>query len=121
MKLAAVGLGLTVVVTAILWLGWGRAAVVPGLTFGGLATGIQVAAVAAVKPVWNEAYERFAWRWAMGMGLRLVGVAAIVLAVVLDPNLYPPLPTAFAYLGVLVPLLFAETRFLGDARNSRSA
>ena len=47
MKLAAVGLGLTVVVTAILWLGWGRAAVVPGLTFGGLATGIQVAAVAA--------------------------------------------------------------------------
>ena len=121
MKLVAIGLGLTAVVTAILWLGWGRSAVVPCLTFGGLATGIQLAAVEAVKPVMNEAYEKFAWRWAMGMGLRLVGVAGIVLAVVLDPELYPPLPTAFAYLGVLVPLLFAETRFLGDARNSRSA
>jgi len=26
--------------------------------------------------------------------------------------LFPPLPTAFAYLGVLIPLLFMEMRFL---------
>jgi hypothetical protein len=38
--------------------------------------------------------------------------------VLVGPDQFPPLPTAFAYLGVLIPLLFTETRFLGDARNA---
>jgi hypothetical protein len=119
-KLVALGLVLTGVVTGVLGLAWGRTAVVPGLTFGGLATAIQVVAVAAVRPVWHAPYEKFMGRWLAGIGLRFGGIVAIVVAVLANRNLYPPLPTAFAYLGVLLPLLFTETRFLGDSRDARA-
>jgi hypothetical protein len=36
-------------------------------------------------------------------------VVLIVVAVMTHRELFPPLPTAFAYLGVLIPLLFGET------------
>jgi hypothetical protein len=36
----------------------------------------------------------------------------VALAVTLDRALFPPLPTAFAFLGVLVPLLFMEVRLV---------
>ena len=46
------------------------------------------------------------------MGLRLGGAGALALAVIARPAAFPPLPTAVGYLGVLVPLLFTEIRFL---------
>jgi hypothetical protein len=51
-------------------------------------------------------------RWGWGMGLRLLGVVLFAVAVLIRPDIFPPLPTAFAYIGVLIPLLFAETRLL---------
>lgn len=118
MKVLAVGLGLTAAVTGMLWLVWGQTALIPGATFGVLATVVQTVAVAMVRPVWTAPFDRFAVRWLAGIGLRLLGVAAIVVVVLLRRDLFPPLPTAFAYLGVLIPLLFTETRFLGDPRNA---
>jgi hypothetical protein len=117
-KIAAAGLGLTVLVTALAWLVWGEGAIFASGIFGLLATLVQTAAVLIVRPVWKASFDRFAVRWLAGIGLRLLGVAAIVLAVLVGPDQFPPLPTAFAYLGVLIPLLFTETRFLGDARNA---
>jgi hypothetical protein len=46
------------------------------------------------------------------MGLRALGIAIFGVASWTLPELFPPLPAAFAYLGVVVPLLFLEIRFL---------
>lgn len=106
------GIALTGVVTAVLVQVWGRVALVPGVVFGGLATGMQWVAWRAVHPVLEGPFARVMSRWAIGMGLRLGGVVAFVVAVMVDRELFPPLPTAFGYLGVVVPLLFMETRWL---------
>ncbi len=107
-----VGAVLTAGVTGTLWAFWGPSAVVPGLVFGLLATAIQVGAVVALKPVWGAPFDEFLRRWGLGIGLRVGGVILFVIAVLLDRERFPPLPTAFAYLGVLIPLLFAELRFV---------
>ena len=112
MKSVWLGLGLTVVVTAILTLAFGRQAVVPGLTFGGLATIIQLVAVRLIEPVLDAPLNDLIVRWGIGMGLRLLGVGLFVVAVLVRRDIFLPLPTAFAYLGVLVPLLFTEIRLL---------
>jgi hypothetical protein len=111
-RVLAWGLALTVVVTAVLYAAWGRAALVAGVTFGALATAIQVGAVALVRPVVGAPFAAFIKRWGVGMGLRLLGVVIFVVAVSVDRQRFPPLATAFGYLGVLLPLLFTETRFL---------
>ncbi len=107
-----IGTALTAGVTGILWVFWGRPAILPGLVFGALATSIQFAAIKAVKPVWEAEFSVLVGRWGLGMGLRLVGVLLFLVAVLVNRELFPPVPTAFAYLGVLIPLLFMEMRFL---------
>jgi hypothetical protein len=106
------GLALTAGVTAVLWLAWGEAAVLPGVAFGLLATAIQVASAALIRPAAHGEFKVLIRRWGIGVGLRLGGVAAFVVAVGVRRDLFPPLPTAFGYLGVVVPLLFTEIRFL---------
>jgi hypothetical protein len=44
------------------------------------------------------------------MGLRVAGIALMAAAIVAAPALFPALPTALGFLGVLVPLLFMEMR-----------
>lgn len=111
-RLVVAGAGLTGLVTVTLWLAFGPEAIVPGIGFGALATGIQAAAVAVVRPAVDQPFERFVARWGVGMGFRMGGIVLFVVAALIDREHFPPLPTAFAYLGVLVPLLFTETRFL---------
>jgi len=106
------GLGLTAVVTGTLVLIFGREAIIPGLTFGGLATVIQLGAVLVVRPVIEGPTKDLMKRWGVGMGLRLLGVVLFLVAVLLSRDIFPPLPTAIAYLGVLVPLLFTEIRLI---------
>jgi hypothetical protein len=112
MKGLALGIGLTAVVSAILYIGWGPAALLPAWSFGGIATAIQVASVALVKPVYSGETTRLLKRWGIGMLLRGLGVLLVAVAVSLDPAHFLPLPTAFAFLGVLVPLLFLEVRLV---------
>lgn len=112
MRLLGWGVALTLGVTGVLVIGWGRAALVPGVVFGSLATAIQVVAWIIVRPVLGAPFASFLKRWGVGMGLRLAGVALFAVAVMVNRELFPPLPTAFAYVGVLIPLLFMETRWL---------
>jgi hypothetical protein len=104
-------LGLTLLVTAALRLGWGPSALLPGLGFGILATALQGTAVALLRPVRGAPLDRFLGRWVMGVGLRFLGVVLFAVAVLVDRVRFPPLPTASAFLGVLIPLLFMELRF----------
>lgn len=110
MGVVAVGMVLTVLVTGIEFLAWGGAAILPGVTFGLLATGIQVIAVRQLKRGLNAPYADLMKRFAIGMGLRMAGILLFVIAVLIDRTLFPPLPAAFGYLGVVVPLLLAEKK-----------
>jgi hypothetical protein len=112
MRALGIGVGLTALVTTLLYIGWGREALLPALVLGGVATGIQVVSVALVRPAFAGETARLLKRWGLGMLLRLLGVALVALLVTLDQTHFPPLPTALGFLGVLVPLLFLEVRLV---------
>jgi hypothetical protein len=106
------GLLLTTLVGAILYSAWGREAMIAGVIFGLIATTIQAVSVAMVRPAFRAASSIFLGRWAVGMLLRVVGVALVGICAYVKPDLFPALPTAIGFLGVLVPLLFLEVRLI---------
>ncbi len=112
MKAVGWGVALTVLVTVALVLYWGRGALLPGLAFGSLGTVIEVVALARLRRTWHEPGTGPLKGFAEGMGLRLAGVAALAAAIVIDRTVFPPLPSALGFLGVLVPLLFLEVRWV---------
>jgi hypothetical protein len=93
----AVGAGL-VACAAVLG---GRA----GLIGGGVALIAQSWAVAILRPKMRAPNPQFMARWLGGMGIRALGLGVVLV-------LSPTLPGLISYLGVLLPLLFLETRFL---------
>lgn len=97
-------------VTGVLWWAWGDAAIVPGLVFGGVATLIQAAALKAMRGATKLPPMALAARWGLGITLRFGGVVLFAVAVLVDRERFPPLPAAFGYLGVLLPLLVLEQR-----------
>jgi hypothetical protein len=108
----AIGSVLVAGVTVILVGWWGRVALIPAVAFGALALAIEVSAVLCLRPALNGPFSQVMKRRGVGMAMRLGGIGLFVAAVVLNRELFPPLPTAFGYLGVLIPLLFLEPRFL---------
>ena len=110
MKQLAPGVALTAVVTALLVWGFGRAALMPGLVFGAVATAIQVAAARFLRQAQGKSYEQLLKAWGLGMALRMAGMMMFLGAVLADRTLFPPLPTALAYVGVLIPLMFSDLR-----------
>lgn len=110
MIVAAAGAALTGVVTAILVAAFGRPALVPGLAFGALATLIQLVADRLLSKRLTASVGEFGRGYVAGMGLRVAGIALMAAAIVAAPALFPALPTALGFLGVLVPLLFMEMR-----------
>lgn len=112
MRLAGVGLGLTAVVAALAWFTWGPRAIFAAGWFGLLATALQLVAVAVLRPALGAPFGALVKRWGVGMGLRLAGVVLFAALVAVNRELFPPLPSALGYVGVVVPLLFLETRLL---------
>lgn len=106
------GCCLTLAVAWLLTLPFGSAAVLPAATFGGLATGLQLLAVRALRRGLAGGTAEFFKGVGIGMALRLAGVLMVLVAVLADRAHFPPLPTALAYVGVVVPLLFLEVRFV---------
>jgi hypothetical protein len=109
---AGIGLLLAGFVAALVGGWWGREAVPGSLVFGLVATLIQLAATRALRRAWGGGTARFFRAVAQGMILRLGGVVLMGVAMVWDRTLFPPLPTAIGFLGVLLPLLFLEVRFV---------
>jgi hypothetical protein len=112
MKGLGIGVALTLLVTGLLYIGWGQEALLPALVLGLVATTIQVASVALLRPAFSGETSRLLKRWGLSMLLRLLGVALVAILVTLDQTHFPPLPTALGFLGVLVPLLFLEVRLI---------
>lgn len=111
--LSRIGLLLTVAVSGLAFAIWGAEAVPASVTFGLVATAIQLASARMVVPAARDGrFQMFAQRWAMGMLLRLAGVALIPVAVLAARPLFLPQAAAVGYLGVLLPLLYWETRLV---------
>ena len=100
----ALGLGL---IGAAVALGGGTAGI-----GGGVALGAQVWAVALLRPKMGAPTPEFMGRWLGGMAIRILALAALMVWSATHRASLPPLPAALGYLGVLLPLLFLETRFL---------
>ena len=78
----------------------------------GCAVVAQFAAVALLRPAMDAPQQVFMARWFAGMGVRAL-VLGVVLAVSATHRIALPLvETTLGYVGVLLPLLFLETRFL---------
>jgi hypothetical protein len=112
MKVVGWGVGLTALVTVASGLYWGRAAILPGLAFGALATAIEVIALARLRRSWHQPGTGPLTGFAEGMGLRMAGVAVMAAAIVINRTVFPPLPSALGFLAVLMPLLFLEIRWV---------
>jgi len=109
-KALRLGLVLTATVTALLVWGFGRVVLLPALLFGGVATAIQVVASVLLRRAAGQPFERLLKAWGLGMGLRMFGVMLFLGAVLADRTIFPPLPTALAFVGVLIPLMFSDLR-----------
>jgi len=86
----------------------GRAAAIGG----GVALIAQLWAVVLLKPAMRAPNPAFMGRWLGGMGIRFLALGVLLVWAATHPASVPPLPAALGFLGVLLPLLFLETRFL---------
>lgn len=107
------GLGLTLAVTALLVRLLGPEALWPGIVMGCLATGIEVLALRALRRgMADRATQGFIGGVVSGLLFRLAGVVIFAGLVLWDRTLFPPLATGLGLVGVLIPLLFLEVRWL---------
>jgi hypothetical protein len=102
--LFALGAGLVAMAGAL----GGRGAAIGGAT--GLAA--QLWAVALLRPAMGTPTPAFMGRWLGGMAIRLLALGALMVWSATHRAALPPLAAAGGFLGVLLPLLFLETRFL---------
>jgi hypothetical protein len=102
--LLAVGLASVAVVG---WVG-GRGAAIGG----GVALAAQLAAVALLKPAMDAPHRVFMTRWLGGMGIRTLALGGLLAVSATHRAALPLMATMLGFLGVLLPLLFLEIRFL---------
>lgn len=100
------GLGLLLVVL-VGWAG-GRGAVIGGA----VALAAQLGAVALLRPAMEAPHRVFMARWLGGMGIRALALGGVLAVAATHRAALPLLATTLGFLGVLLPLLFLEIRFL---------
>jgi hypothetical protein len=79
---------------------------------GTVALVAQVSAVALLKPAMRAPTPVFMGRWLGGMGIRLLALGALLAWAATHRATLAPVPAGLGFLGVLLPLLFLETKFL---------
>ena len=84
-----------------------------GAGIGGAAAWIaQLSAVMLLRPAMAAPQQVFMGRWLGGMAIRAVMLGVVLAISATHRASLPLLPAALGYLGVLLPLLVTETRFL---------
>jgi hypothetical protein len=102
----------------LLLVGVGLAAIAMGLggrgagIGGGAALVAQTAAVALLRPAMHGPQRPFMARWLGGMAIRALTLGGLIVVSATHQDRLPLLSTTLGFLGVLLPLLFAENRFL---------
>jgi len=79
---------------------------------GGAAVIAQVGAVLLLRPKLRAPNPEFMARWLGGMAIRFLTLLAVAVWTITHPASIPPVPALLGFIGVLLPLLFLETRFL---------
>jgi F0F1-type ATP synthase assembly protein I len=82
------------------------------LVGGAIAVIAQTGAVLLLRPKMRAPNPEFMARWLGGMAIRFLALLALVAWILSHRASFPPLPALLGFLGVLLPLLFLETRFL---------
>ena len=77
-----------------------------------IATAAQIVAVALLRPAMNAGTPQFQQRWVLGMAVRFGSFLVLAVVMVTLKHALPPLWMAIGYIGTMLTLLFAETRFL---------
>lgn len=108
MKALGLLVALGVALVAIAGVIGGKAAAIDGA----VAVVAQVWAVLLLRPVMKAPNPQFMARWLGGMGIRFLALALLLVWAITHRASLPPLPAGLGYLGVLLPLLFLEIRFL---------
>lgn len=108
-RLMGTGLVLTILIGALSGALWGRNGAVPSVVLGVLAIGIQLVAHRLLQRPTNPK-SPFPAGWLWGAALRVAGIGAMLLLVLMDRETFAPLPAAMGYVGVLVPLLMLELK-----------
>ena len=93
-------------------LGGGATGAAAALIGASLATGAQVVAVLLLRPAMQAKQAMFQQRWVLGMAVRFGSFLALAAVMIATKSVLPPAWMAAGYLGTLLTLLFAETRFL---------
>ncbi len=111
-RLALFGAAAAVVVAALAWWQAGPVGLAAALAGGALAAAAQTAAVALLRPGMTAATPEFVRRWVSGIAVRGASALALVALVFATRAALPPLWMVLGFFGVLLTLLYAETRFL---------
>ena len=111
-RLAMVAMGLELLSGAVAWAMGGMMAGVAALIGASIATAAQIAAVVLLRPAMNAPLGQFQQRWVLGMAVRFASFLALAGVMVLTRQSLPLTWMAAGYLGTMLVLLFAETRFL---------
>ena len=111
-RLIGTALALAVVLAGVGGLARGAAAAFASASGSWLALLAQVAAVALLRPAMGARTPEFMRRWLAGLGVRGASLVMLIGLMLLTRRAFPVLWTAAGYLGVMLPLLFTETRFL---------
>ena len=82
------------------------------LVGGAIALIAQTWAVWLLRPKMRAPNPEFMARWLAGMAIRFGALLALVIWILTHRDSFAPLPGLLGFLGVLLPLLFLETRFL---------
>jgi hypothetical protein len=96
-----------VLVAVVGWVGRGGA-----LIGGAVALASQLAAVALLRPAMAAPNPEFMARWLGGMGIRALALGTLLAVSATHRAALPLMATMLGFLGVLLPLLFVEIRFL---------
>ena len=100
-------LGLGAVLVAVTFAG-GRSAGIGGAA----ALAAQLGAVALLRPAMRAPQPVFMARWLSGMGLRALAAGAVLAFAATHRAALGLLPASLGFLGVLLPLLILEDRFV---------
>ena len=111
-RLLGPGLALAALIAGVAALARGGDAAFASACGSLLALAAQVAAVALLRPAMGARTPEFVQRWAAGLAVRGAGLLLLVALMLLTRRTFPVLWMAAGYLGVMLPLLFTETRFL---------
>ncbi len=111
-RMALVGGAAWLVVAVLALTQAGGAGLLAALGGGAVAAAAQVWAVSLLRPGMAAATPVFVRRWVSGIAIRGAAALLVVVLVLVTKAVLPPLWVVLGFFGVLLTLLYAETRFL---------